>query len=199
MVARQRSYFAVRLNPKEKIIGLSDATVSDFWAWAYSDILTTTTRGMFAEFLVGSALGVTENMPPAGWGDFDLLYEDRKIEVKASAYIQSWNQRNFSNIRFDIGERGTWDEANSTWLEELTRSADCYIFCLFAEKDRGAVNVIDATKWDFYVVSTHRINEAFKNQKTVGLRGIANSTEPAKIDQLRERTDLAMCEHSTPG
>jgi hypothetical protein len=59
---------------------------------AYSDILTNTSRGIFAEFLVAKALGVVEGVRPTGWNDFDLSYDGWKIEVKASAYVQSWHQ-----------------------------------------------------------------------------------------------------------
>jgi hypothetical protein len=187
----------MRLNPEEKILGLEETTVGDFWAWAYSDILTNTTRGMFAEFLVGSALGVIDSVPPAGWEDFDLLYCANKIEVKASAYIQSWHQNAFSDIRFDIGERGSWDADTDSWLPERKRSADCYVFCLFFEKDRKMVNVIDTAKWHFYVVSTHQINEALGSQKSVGLNGVESLTNPVKIEQLRERVDLALRENQT--
>lgn len=39
----------------------SDAgiSVSDFWSWAYSDMLNNTYRGVLAEFLVYSSLSVT--------------------------------------------------------------------------------------------------------------------------------------------
>ena len=47
-----------RITPGEKIPGLGGSTVGDFWAWAYSDVLENTARGIFAEFLVGSALGI---------------------------------------------------------------------------------------------------------------------------------------------
>lgn len=38
-------------------IPVLDATVEDFWAWAYSDILSNTDRAVFAEFVAGTALG----------------------------------------------------------------------------------------------------------------------------------------------
>ena len=39
----------------------SGITVSDFWSWAYSDLLNNTYRGVLAEFLVFSSL---RNTPP---------------------------------------------------------------------------------------------------------------------------------------
>jgi hypothetical protein len=36
------------------------ATVGDFWSWAYSDLLSSTDRAVFAEFVVGTACIPTE-------------------------------------------------------------------------------------------------------------------------------------------
>ena len=57
---------AGRLAPSTEIPGTGGATVGDFWAWAYSEILTNTSRAIFAEFLVGNALRVVERVRPAG-------------------------------------------------------------------------------------------------------------------------------------
>jgi hypothetical protein len=66
---------AERLAPDTEIPGTGGATVGDFWAWVNSGILTNTSRGIFAEFLVGKALGVVEWVRPTGWEDFDLSYD----------------------------------------------------------------------------------------------------------------------------
>jgi len=180
-----------RLNPETKIPGLEGITIGDFWAWAYSDILTNTTRGMFAEFLVGAALRVIEYTRPLGWEDFDLSYYNWKIEVKASAYLQSWHQEALSTIRFDIGERGSWDSDTNSWISERTRSADCYVFCLYFEQERSVANVLDTSRWEFYVLSTKQINAEFGNQKSVGLRRIQDVTQPVNFQQIRDSVELA--------
>jgi hypothetical protein len=43
-------------------------------------------RSIFAEFLVGSALGATAS-PRIGWDHVDFNYGGKKIEAKSSAYI----------------------------------------------------------------------------------------------------------------
>lgn len=181
-----------RLDPSTEIPGTGGATVGDFWAWAYSDILTNTSRGTFAEFLVGKALGVVDEMRPTGWVDFDLSYDEWKIEVKASAYVQSWHQSAPSVIRFDIGERGSWDAETNVWKPDPVRSADCYVFCLYAETDRNRANVLDTSKWEFYVLSTERINRELGNQKSIGLNGIKSMTEPVVYNQLKEQVDRVL-------
>jgi hypothetical protein len=159
-----------RLALGERIPGLDGATLGDFWAWAYSDILENTARGIFAEFLVGNALGVVKGVRPSGWGTIDLRYGDWKIEVESSAYLQSWHQTALSTIRFDVAEREGWDQETKFHRPERMRSADCYVFCLYAEKDRSQVNVLNTSMWEFYVLSTGRINHELKTQKTAGLK-----------------------------
>lgn len=36
-----------------------EMTVSDFWSWAYSDLLNNTSRGVLAEYLVKSSFNFT--------------------------------------------------------------------------------------------------------------------------------------------
>ena len=91
-----------RLEPDTPIPGVvGGQTVGDFWAWAFSNILTNITRGLFAEFLVGTALGAVEGKRTE-WDSYDLSYGDAHIEVKSSAYLQSWEQDKPSNIGWSI-------------------------------------------------------------------------------------------------
>src|ERR1035437_2209122 len=91
------------LNYHDSIPGLDGRTVGDFWQWGYSDILSNRNRSIFAEFMVGVALGVVEK-PRVRWDAVDLRYAGFKIEVKSAAYIQSWPQKKLSAIRFEIGK-----------------------------------------------------------------------------------------------
>jgi hypothetical protein len=181
-----------RLAPDERIPELGGATVGDFWAWAYSDVLENTARGIFAEFLVGSALGVVQGIRPSGWGTFDLRYGDRKIEVKSSAYLQSWRQTGPSVIRFDVAEREGWEPETNVWRTERMRPSDCYVFCLYEEKDQNRVNVLDTSMWEFYVLSTGRINRELGTQKSAGLNRIKLMTKPLRYAQLKEQVDWVL-------
>ncbi len=183
-----------RLEPDTEIPGLGGVTVGSFWAWAYSDIMTNTTRGTFAEFLVGSALGVVEDSVQSGWEGFDLKYGSKKVEVKSSAYLQSWHQEKPSKISFDIGERGSWEADTNSWIAERTRSADCYVFCVFIERDRTVADVLDTGKWDFYILSTKLINAEFGNQKSVSLSRIQRIAEPVGFSAIRERINSVLKE-----
>ncbi|HSS10944.1 MAG TPA: hypothetical protein VLL25_13730, partial [Acidimicrobiales bacterium] len=74
------------LNGSQGFIGL-DATVADFWRWAFSDLRDNTTRGILAEFLVAKAVG-DEREVRIGWDNFDAQAQDGiAIEVKCSAFL----------------------------------------------------------------------------------------------------------------
>lgn len=48
----------------EKLLFGSDSldfSILDFWSWAYSDLIRNVNRGAFAEFLVKSAMEISEN------------------------------------------------------------------------------------------------------------------------------------------
>jgi hypothetical protein len=72
------------------------------------------------------------------------------------------------------------------------RSADCYVFCLYAETDRNRADVLDTSKWEFYVLPTERINRELGNQKSVGLNGIKSMTEAVDYSRLKKRVDRAL-------
>ncbi len=44
--------------------GLLGANVQEFWRWRYANLMDDTTKGDFAEWLVGKLLGL--EMPPGG-------------------------------------------------------------------------------------------------------------------------------------
>lgn len=109
--------------PWHSINGMDGVTLGDFWAWAYSDILSNRNRAVFAEFIVGSALGVVEG-PRVEWDAVDLRYRGRAIEVKSAAYVQSWAQARPSVITFDVARKRGWDAETNTSLPNADRSAD---------------------------------------------------------------------------
>lgn len=180
-----------KLNPDKPIPTLYGLTVGDFWSWAYSNILSNANRGVFAEYLVGAALGVLDN-PRIEWNGFDLEYRGKKIEVKASAYLQSWPQTRPSVIMFDICPKRAWDAATAQSINEPTRIADCYIFCLYAETNPETNSVLNVEAWEFYVVLTDRISQTFNNQKSVGLSSLRKIVTSVNYPQLRAAIDEAL-------
>ena len=107
--------------------------LQDYWRWSGSDLMNNAARGVMAEYLVAKALGVTQD-PREEWGEFDVEAPGcGTIEVKSSAYIQSWEQQDYSKISFDIAKRkSAWNPKTGKYreLDPPERIADVYVFCL---------------------------------------------------------------------
>jgi hypothetical protein len=175
------------IRPDKQVCGLNK-TFGDFWSWAYSDTLSNSNRSVFAEYLVGHALDALKE-PRREWDHCDLRYKSKLIEVKASAYIQSWAQRRPSTISFDIGLHRGWNAETNAISGVPARCADYYVFCLFADLDPDDCVVADASRWEFYVASSDELARAFGDQKRAGLSSIRRVTSPVKFENLRTELD----------
>ena len=147
--------------------------VLEFWQWFTSDLLSNTTRGFLAEFIVAKALGIGDDVAN-DWGGWDLDYKGLKIEVKTSAYIQSWYQEKLSQISFDIAPKTSWDSSTNEYDEEVKRHADVYVFCLLDHKDQNTIDLLNLDQWTFFVLETKVLNELSLSQKTITLSSLKN-------------------------
>ena len=167
-------------------------SLSDYWKWSGSDLLSNAQRGVIAEFLVAKVLGVSHS-PRLEWGWYDLETTDKKkIEVKSAAYYQSWPQDKPSEIRFDIAPRKWfWDPVTnkSESVETPERRSDAYVFCLLGDPADLNPDPLVLDQWSFYVIRTCSINGLLELQKTIGL-------EPLR-KLVREET--GRCAVSYPG
>jgi len=149
-------------------------TLRDFWAWAYSDLVDNTERGKLAEFIVAMALGITEGIS-GSWDKYDLLSKEGiRVEVKTSAYLQSWSQQNLSKIRFGIQPTYGWDSITNEYDIEQKRQSDVYVFCVLKHIDQVTLNPLDLSQWEFYVLSTAALNKAVPAQKTISINKLLN-------------------------
>ncbi|ABD41283.1 hypothetical protein Mhun_1552 [Methanospirillum hungatei JF-1] len=182
----------MRMNKKisvdQEITGLPGVKIGDFWSWAYSDLLSNTVRPLFAEFLVGYALDVTES-PRVEWNYIDFCYKGLKIEVKSSGYLQSWNMEKPSLIKFDIAKKIPWDASTNKYGDHEVRSADLYIFCVLTEKNPDNVCVFDLAQWEFYVFRTSDINKHFRDQKSITLSRLQQYSQPIAFEDVKKRVD----------
>ncbi len=161
--------------------------------WCFGNLIENAVRGKVAEFIVAKALGV-EIEPRVEWDPVDLYYSGTTIEIKSSAYLQSWKQDEPSQIKFDIGPRKqTWTSATNEWetLEPPRRVADVYVFCVFIEQDRERADPLNTTQWDFYVIRTPKLNTAFGNQRSVGLNPIQRIAQSTSYEGLKDAIDAA--------
>lgn len=179
--------------PSDKLANLGGLTLGDFWSWAYSDILGNVKRAAFAEFLVAAALGLVDT-PSIEWDAVDLRYCGHGIEVKASAYLQTWPQSAPSCIRFDIGKKRGWDPFMNTYAPQATRSAECYVFCLFTGTDLSTARdrILDPAAWEFYVLSTVRLEQELGDQKSVGLKTIRHLARAVPFRELKCEVDVVL-------
>jgi hypothetical protein len=147
-------------------------TLSDFWSWAASDLVSNAWRGILAEFIVASALDLAKGLRRE-WAACDLITDSGvKVEVKSSAYLQTWSQRSFSKIVFSIGPTHYWDEQNGPLDPEKKRQADVYVFCLLKTKDINILNPLDLDQWEFFLVPTSVLNGRLNRQNSLTLAGL---------------------------
>lgn len=134
-------------------------SVMDYWKWAHSNLLDNAERGTFAEYLVAKAVG-DKSSYRVNWEKYDLVSsEGIRIEVKTSAYIQTWGQDKLSELKFRIGKTYGYDNEKNAYDDEKKRQADVYVFCVFKEKDQENLNLLDTTQWEFYVLASKVLNE----------------------------------------
>jgi hypothetical protein len=147
-------------------------SVRDFWGWSSSDLMSNTFRGRVAEFLVAQALGVADGVRDE-WDPWDLTSKTgTKVEVKSSAYVQSWAQRKLSAPSFNIAPSRFWNAATDVTETEAKRHADVYVFALLTHRDRLTVEPLDVRQWAFYVLPTRVLNAALPTQKNIGLSAL---------------------------
>ena len=143
-----------------------------FWQWSSSDLVGNTLRGMLAEFIVATAVGST-NDTRTEWDAFDIETPGKvKIEVKSSAYIQSWIQPKLSSIKFGIQPTKGWDAKTNTYSSQRVRQSDIYVFCVLAHKDKNTINPLNLDQWVFYILPTKILNNVVGDQKSITLSSL---------------------------
>ena len=96
-------------------------------------------------------------------------------------------------IGFDVAKKLGWNSETNVYAAVAVRPADCYVFCLYAEKDKVVADVLNVSAWHFYVLPTRMINAAFGEQKTVRLnRIIALCPEPVCYQDLKRQVDTVL-------
>lgn len=127
-----------------------DATVTDFWRFALSDLKMNNVRGYIAEFLVARAVGAKG--PRVEWDAYDVLAPDgTTVEVKTSAYLQAWEQRTTSRITFSGLKGRTWDTESGRSAEQ-TYNADVYVFAVQTATTHEEHDALSTSQWEFYVL-----------------------------------------------
>jgi len=159
----------IRRKGAEPFIGTENLRLKHFWEWSASDLISNATRGILAEFLVAAAIGQSDGVRRE-WDAYDLQTDSGlKLEVKSSAYLQSWHQRDYSKIAFSIPPTRAWNAQTNRYALEAQRQADVYVFALLHHKDQHTINPLDLSQWTFFVVSRQRLECARPKRKSIAL------------------------------
>lgn len=151
---------------------LNSHVVSDFWQWAYSDLLQNTTRGVLAEYIVAVLLGV-DSSPRNPWMPFDLRLEDSTtIEVKTMSRLQAWAQKKLSEPKVVISERRNWNPDTGIMEQVPSLNADIYVICYFTCEDHSVANPLNLNQWVFFVLDKKEVGELLKKSKSISLKAL---------------------------
>lgn len=144
-------------------------TLIDFWRWSTSDLVSNTCRSVLAEYLVALDLGLAYTFR-APWFPFD--FETRagiKVEVKAAAYLQRWQQWRLSAISFDVPRTRAEDPVTAQFATERRRQADVYVFALLAHDDKATLDPLDVAQWIFFVLPTKILDRELGDKRSLTL------------------------------
>ena len=164
--------------------------VLEFWQYGFSGLNSNVLRGALAEFLVENALkenGAIDVRNP--WGDYDVLFNDIKIEVKSCSYIQDWDQEKLSTIKWS-GLKAKdlfWSTAiNGPYVDkEPDYKSDVYVLALLKHQEPDTLDILDLDQWCFYVLKRDVLKEISGNRSSVSLSLLTrHNIEPVGFDEL---------------
>ena len=140
-----------------RLLGAEDlstgSTVLEFWQWALGDLRMNTIRGFLVEFLVAQAVGATAPHR-VEWAPFDVEGADgTRIEVKATAYLQSWVSPKLTTPRWTfktVDSAKSWDEDSGKEIpiDPIDR-ADVWVFALQTSQVPEEYDPLDIDQWEF--------------------------------------------------
>ncbi|MDY4488820.1 MAG: hypothetical protein SPE18_12355 [Candidatus Limivicinus sp.] len=165
----------------------TDMTILEYWRWHYSEIFDL--QDTIAEYIVGKALGLTEAQNVGSWTLFDMLYRNKRIEVKETSYYHAWqtDEEKKSPARvFSITKSYSRYQDNTSTFE---RQNDIYIFCLNTGETRKDSNPLQLEHWEFYVIPTAVINRECSDGKTISLSRVRKIASPTSYNDLKEEID----------
>jgi hypothetical protein len=174
-----------------KNVGSKKFSVLEFWKYGFSNLNSNVIRGVLAEFIVENAL--KENIEievRSPWGDYDVLYNGKKIEVKCCSYIQDWDQVDYSEIKWSgLKAKELYYSDAVKKQSELNQTADykadIYVLALFKHKEHATLDILDMNQWCFWVLSRERMNEVSKNSGSVSFLKLQKlGVEPFQFSSL---------------
>ena len=192
-------YHSYTENEQFMMDGVPVSSVLDFWRFEFASLIGMV--GTIGEYLVCRALEIPKAENVLKWTGYDLSYKNKRIEVKATSYIHSWNKEKHSNVRtFSIAPSNNqyWLVKDESDTKKLSRQNELYVFCVNTQQDFETFDPLRVDSWEFYVVPTYRINEycdgyGNPNQKTMKLRVVQSlAGGPVKWTGLKGKIEAAI-------
>jgi hypothetical protein len=158
-----------------KNAGQKKFSVLEFWQYGFSSLNSNVLRGALAEFIVENALKDNiEIEVRSPWGDYDVLYKGKKIEVKCCSYIQDWDQNKLTTIQWSgLKAKELYYSEAVTKLADLNKVADyksdIYVLALFKHQEHATLDILDMDQWCFYILSRDELREISRNRSSVSL------------------------------
>jgi len=175
-----------------KKTGPKKFSVLEFWQYGFSSLNSNVLRGALAEFIVENALKDSMEIEVRSpWGDYDVLYKGKKIEVKCCSYIQDWDQVKFSTIQWSgLKAKELYYSEAVTRLSDLNTTADyksdIYVLALFKHQDHETLDILDMDQWCFYVLTKQKLREVSKDRATATLAQMQkNNIQPVSFNELK--------------
>ncbi len=174
-----------------KNAGTKKFSVLEFWQYGFSSLNSNVLRGALAEFIVENALKDNLDIEVRSpWGDYDVLYKGKKIEVKCCSYIQDWDQVKFSTIQWSgLKAKELYYSEAVTKLADLNKEvdykSDIYVLALFKHQDHATLDILDMDQWCFYVLTKDKLREASGDRSSISLARLQkHNIEPVSFNEL---------------
>lgn len=178
-------------NEQFKNAGQKKFSVLEFWQYGFSSLNSNVLRGALAEFIVENALKDNLDIEVRSpWGDYDVLYKEKKIEVKCCSYIQDWDQNKLTTIQWSgLKAKELYYSEAVTKLSELSKisdyKSDIYVLALFKHQEHATLDILDMDQWCFYVLTKDQVREMSGNRNALSLVKIEkNNIIPIEFSDL---------------
>ena len=191
-------------------IDLENASLQDFWKWAFSDLCDDALKGYFAEWIVAKLLDIP-SARRIGWANSDIITpEGVRIEVKASSYWQSWKLLDEfgvarstplhpisakTRIAFS-GLKARDAVAVPDPTIQPTFKSHIYVFAFQHETEIEKWNAMDLSQWEFYVLPVKELQEL--RWRSISLKMLRSKQKPltadAFVDAARQLIAETACE-----
>jgi len=170
-------------------------SILEFWQYGFSNLNSNVLRGSLAEFIVENLLKDKDEIGIRDpWDDYDVLYKDKKIEVKCSSYIQDWNQEDFSKIIFS-GLKAKdlyWSKAMGEFNKDNKKDykADIYVLCFVDHKDIETLDLLDLEQWSFFILTKEQLKNISNDGSSISLTKLEkNDVASIKYVEVKEYID----------